>query len=95
MTRLLSGKELELGVHYVEGILGNAVVGELDRKIEREEINLILRKAVGKDGYSMEFWKEILKNEEVGKIITKVMNKIYETGKFPVAWKTKTTTSNI
>jgi hypothetical protein len=38
--------------------------------------------------YPMEFWKEIIKNEEIGKMITKVMNKIYETGKFPVAWKT-------
>jgi hypothetical protein len=45
-------------------------------------------KAVGKDGYPMEFRKEIIKNEEIGKMITKVMNKIYETGKFPVAWKT-------
>jgi hypothetical protein len=36
----------------------------------------------------MEFWKEMIRNEEIGKIITKVMNKIYETGKFPVAWKT-------
>jgi hypothetical protein len=26
--------------------------------------------------------------QEIGKIVTKVMNKIYETGKFPVAWKT-------
>jgi hypothetical protein len=36
----------------------------------------------------VEFWKEIIKNEETGKMITKVMNKIYETGKFPVSWKT-------
>jgi hypothetical protein len=60
--RLLGGERMELGVHHVEGILGNAVVEELDRKIEREEINLFLRKAkngkaVGKDGYPMEFWK--------------------------------------
>jgi hypothetical protein len=66
-------------------------VEELDRKIEREEIYLFLRKAkngkaVGKDGYPMEFWKEIIKNDEIGKMLTKVMNKIYERGKFPVAW---------
>jgi hypothetical protein len=85
---------MELGVHHVEGILGIAVVAKLDRKIEREEINLFLRKvkngkAVEKDGYSVDFWKEIIKNEEIGKIITKVMNKIYETGKFPIALKTR------
>jgi hypothetical protein len=45
-------------------------------------------KAAGKDGYPMEFWKEIIKNGEIGKMETKVTNKIYETGKFPVAWKT-------
>jgi hypothetical protein len=39
-------------------------------------------------GYPMEFSKEIIKNEEIGKMITKVMNKIYEMGKFRVAWKT-------
>jgi hypothetical protein len=76
----------------VEGILGDEVVEELDRKIEREE-NLFLRKAktgkyAGNDGYPMEFWKEIIKNEEIGKMITKVMNKIYETGKLPIAWQT-------
>jgi serine/threonine protein phosphatase PrpC len=94
--RLLGGEEMELdglGGTPCGGILGNAVVEELDRKIEREEINLFLTKTkngkdVGKDGYPMEFWKEIIKNEEIGKIKTKVMNKIYETGKFPVAWKT-------
>jgi hypothetical protein len=48
-------------------------------------MNLFFRKtkngkAVGKDGYPMEFWKEIIKNEKMGKMITKVMNKIYETG---------------
>jgi hypothetical protein len=86
--RLLGGEEMELGAHHVEGILENAVVEELDRKIERKEINLFLRKAVGKNGYPMEFWKEIIKNEEIGKMIIKVMNKIYETGKFRVAWKT-------
>jgi hypothetical protein len=49
--RLLGGEEMELAVHHVEGILGNAVVEELDRKIEREEIYLFLRKAKnGKDG---------------------------------------------
>jgi hypothetical protein len=62
------------GVHHVEGILGNAVVEELDRKIEREEINLFLSKAkngkaVGKDDCPMEFWKEIINNEEIGKMI--------------------------
>jgi hypothetical protein len=46
----------------VEGISGNTLVKELDRKIEREEMNMFLRKAkngkaVGKDGYPMEFWK--------------------------------------
>jgi hypothetical protein len=29
-----------------------------------------------------------MKNEEIGKMITKVINTIYEIGKFPVAWKT-------
>jgi hypothetical protein len=53
--RLLHREEMELGVHHVEGILGDAVVEELDRKIEREEINLFLRKTVGKDDYPMEF----------------------------------------
>jgi hypothetical protein len=82
--RLLGGEGMELGVHHVEGILGNAVVEKLDKKIEREEINLFLRKvkngkAVGKDGYPMEFWKEIIKNEEIGKMITEVVNEIYET----------------
>jgi hypothetical protein len=43
--RLLGGDEMELGVHHEEGILGNAVVEELDRKIEREEINIFLRNA--------------------------------------------------
>jgi hypothetical protein len=31
--RLLGGEEMELGVNHVEGILGDAVVEELDRKI--------------------------------------------------------------
>jgi hypothetical protein len=91
---------MELGVHHVEGILGDAVVEELDRKIEREEINLFLRKAkngkaVGKGGYPMEFWKEIIKNEEIGKMITKVMNKIYENRKILNSMEDKPTTSNM
>jgi hypothetical protein len=45
-------------------------------------------KAVGKDGYPMEFSEEIIKNEEISKMITEIMNKIYETGNFPIAWKT-------
>jgi hypothetical protein len=75
--RLLGGEEMELRVLRVEGILGNTVVKEPHSKIEREEIDLFLRKAkngkaVGKDGYTMEFWKEIIKNEEVGKMKTAV-----------------------
>jgi hypothetical protein len=53
---------MEFGVYHVEGVFENAVVEELDRKIEREEINLFLSqakngKSVGKDGYPMEFLK--------------------------------------
>jgi hypothetical protein len=52
-------------------------------------INLFLREAknvkcVGKDGCPIEFWK----NDVIGKVITKIMNKVYETEKFLTEWKT-------
>jgi hypothetical protein len=52
-----------------------------------EEIHNYLRKAkngraVGSDGYPMEFWKELFKKESISKILVKLMNKIYETGDF-------------
>jgi hypothetical protein len=86
--RLLGGEEMDLGVYHVKGILGNVVTGKLSGK------NLIFfRKAtngkvVGRDGYPMEFWHEKITNYMVGKVITKIMNKIYETDKFPAAKKT-------
>jgi hypothetical protein len=66
---------------------------ELDREIEKEEIKNYLRKAknrkaVGTDGYPMEFWKELCKKENIGKILVKLVNKMYETGEFPSGWKT-------
>jgi hypothetical protein len=61
---------------------------ELDREIEMEEIHNYLRKAVGINGYPMEFWKEMCKKENISKILVKLMNKIYETGYFPLGWKT-------
>jgi hypothetical protein len=38
-----------MGVHHMEGISENVFVDELDRYIEREEINLILRKSRNKN----------------------------------------------
>jgi hypothetical protein len=66
---------------------------ELDREIEMEEIQNYLRKAkngkaIGTDGYPMEFWKELYKKENISKILVKLMNKMYETGDFPSDWKT-------
>jgi hypothetical protein len=40
-------------------------------------------------GRQEEFWKQILKKESMGKTITEVMNKIYETEKFAAVWKVK------
>jgi hypothetical protein len=66
---------------------------ELDREIDMEEIHNYLRKAkngkaVESDGYPMEFWKELCKKESISKILVQLMNKIYETGDFPLGWKT-------
>jgi hypothetical protein len=58
-----------------------------------EEIHNYLRKekngkAIGSDGYPMEFWKELCKTESISKISVKLMNKMYETGDLPLGWKT-------
>jgi hypothetical protein len=45
-------------------------------------------KAVGVDGYPLEFWKELGKRENTSGILVKIMNKIYETGEVPSGWKT-------
>jgi hypothetical protein len=36
----------------------------------------------------MEFWKELCRKESINKILVKLMNKMYETGDFPLGWKT-------
>jgi hypothetical protein len=36
----------------------------------------------------VEFWKELCKKERVSKILVKLINKMYETGDFPLDWKT-------
>jgi hypothetical protein len=36
----------------------------------------------------MEFWKELCSKKSISKISVKLMNKIYETGDFPLGWKT-------
>jgi hypothetical protein len=36
----------------------------------------------------MEFWKELRKKENTGRILVKTMNKIYETGDDSTGWKT-------
>jgi hypothetical protein len=36
----------------------------------------------------MEFWKELFKKESISKMLVKLMNKMYETGYFPLGWKT-------
>jgi hypothetical protein len=64
---------------------------ELNSKIE--EIHSYLKKAkngkaVGVDGYHMEFWKEPGKKENKHRILSKIMNKTYETGEVPTGWKT-------
>jgi hypothetical protein len=69
------------------------VGGELHREIEIEEIHKYLRKAkngkaIGIDGYPMEFRKELCRKENISKILVKLMNDIYETGDFPLGWKT-------
>jgi hypothetical protein len=66
---------------------------ELDRDINLEEICNYLKKAkngkaVGVDGYPVEFWKELGKKENTSRILVKIMNKIYETGEIPTGWKT-------
>jgi hypothetical protein len=68
---------------------------ELDREIEMEEIQSYLRKAVGTDGYPMEFLKELCKKENISKMLVKLMNKMYETGDFPSGWKTWYVTHDI
>jgi hypothetical protein len=52
----------------------------LDREIEMAEIHRYLRKAVGTDGYLMEFSKELCRKENISKMLVKLMNNIYETG---------------
>jgi hypothetical protein len=66
---------------------------ELHRKIDLEEIISYVKKAkngkaVGVDGYPMEFWKELGKRENTSRILVKIMNKIYEIGEVPTGWKT-------
>jgi hypothetical protein len=34
----------------------------------------------------MEVWNEMIKNNTIGKMVTTIMNKIYEKRKFPVTW---------
>jgi hypothetical protein len=63
----------------------------LDREIELEEIHKYLKKAkngkaVGRDGYPMEFWKELCTKENISKMVVKLMNNIYETGDYPSGW---------
>jgi hypothetical protein len=62
---------------------------ELDWEIEKEEIHKYLRKAkngkaVGIEGYPMDFWKELCRKENISEILVKLMNNIYETEDFPL-----------
>jgi hypothetical protein len=43
---------------------------------------------VGIDKFPAEFLSKGCKNENIGRMLTKLFNKIYDTGKFLTIWKT-------
>jgi hypothetical protein len=58
-------------------------LAEIHRYLKKAKIE----KAVGTYGYPMEFWKELGKKENTGRISVKTMNKIYETGDDSTGWE--------
>lgn len=68
-------------------------VGDLDREIYIKEISSFVKstkrgKVVGIGRHPAEFWSEGFKNENIGRVLTKLMYNIYDAGKFPTIWKT-------